>query len=172
MVIPDLQEKHSKTTLSGAGWPNLEEVIGTMPAGFSSGSCLSDHKFIPRVGLLVQKPFASVPSTASPALNGREDQNLAHLWQLVLFYLWKIWVPLEGSLVCRKARQPLDAIWTTSYLISVFCSVAKMSPQWTTHPVTYGAPAIPDLAYSCRLRGPGTPFTDFSPRPCFIHWTD
>lgn len=161
MVNPDLQEKHSKTILSGAGWPNLEEVIGIMPAGFSSGSCLSDHKFIPRVGPLVQKLFASVPSTASQALNGREDQNLAQLWQSVLFYLWKIWVLLERSLVCWKACQPLDAMWTTSYLISVFRSVAKMSPQWTSHPVTYAAPVIPDLAYSCRFRGPGTFFHRF-----------
>lgn len=64
-----------------------------------------------------------------------------------------------GSLMCPSACRPLGGIWTTSHQLSLVCSALGMSLQWTSHPVTHGDPAITDLAYSCRLRRPGTSST-------------
>lgn len=77
-----------------------------------------------------------------------------------------------GSLVCPKSYWPLGTMWTTSHLLSIVSSVAGVSRQWASHCHTW-CPAIPDLAYSCRLRGPGTSSTNGRVRGLvFFHWTD
>lgn len=117
---------------------------------------VSQTKFIPFVGLLVQKPFANVPSGRSLAPTGREDQNLTVLTASLVLATANS-TTTAGSLLCPNAcRRPLGEIWTTSHQLSLVCSVSGMSPQWTSHAVTHGAPAILDLAYSCRLGRPAT----------------